>query len=128
LLAVKQWRYDPKVVDGHPVEVHTTITVEFSLRPPGPAKSSTVTEVSTSTAVTIHLKNGRTIHADTVQEAGERLEYTIGEGDYKISKSLGKEVTHAAPEAPPAVPAVPRGKAVRESESACAGCFAAEQR
>jgi protein TonB len=29
--AVKQWRYRPYVVDGSPVEVETTITVNFHL-------------------------------------------------------------------------------------------------
>ncbi len=28
--AVRQWRYQPTLVDGEPVEVETTITVTFS--------------------------------------------------------------------------------------------------
>ena len=38
-------------------------------------------------ADTIHLKNGRTILADHVREAGPRFEYEIGENSYAIPKS-----------------------------------------
>jgi tetratricopeptide (TPR) repeat protein len=38
-------------------------------------------------ADTIHLKNGRTIVADRVREAGTRYEYEIGENTYAIPKS-----------------------------------------
>jgi len=38
-------------------------------------------------ADTIHLKNGRTIVADHVREAGTRYEYEIGENTYAIPKS-----------------------------------------
>lgn len=38
-------------------------------------------------ADTIHLKNGRTIVADHVREAGSRYEYEIGEDTYAIPKS-----------------------------------------
>ena len=38
-------------------------------------------------ADTIHLKNGRTIVADQVREAGARYEYEIGENTYAIPKS-----------------------------------------
>jgi tetratricopeptide (TPR) repeat protein len=38
-------------------------------------------------ADTIHLKNGRTIVADHVQEKGNRYEYQIGEDSYAIPKS-----------------------------------------
>jgi TonB family protein len=31
--AVKQWRYEPTLVDGKPVDVQTTIEVNFTLRP-----------------------------------------------------------------------------------------------
>jgi len=31
--AVKKWRYQPKTVNGEPVEVQTTIAVVFALRP-----------------------------------------------------------------------------------------------
>ena len=31
--AVKQWRYEPTLLNGKPVEVITSITVEFRLKP-----------------------------------------------------------------------------------------------
>ena len=31
--AVKQWRYEPTLFDGKPVDVQTTIEVNFTLRP-----------------------------------------------------------------------------------------------
>jgi hypothetical protein len=41
-----------------------------------------------TTSATIRLKNGRTIHADTTTDAGEKLEYTTGESSYRIPKSV----------------------------------------
>jgi tetratricopeptide (TPR) repeat protein len=38
-------------------------------------------------AETIHLKNGRTIFADSVREANGRVEYTIGDNTFSISKA-----------------------------------------
>ena len=43
--------------------------------------------LSCASADTIHLKNGGTIHADSVRENGERVEYDIGEDSYAIPKS-----------------------------------------
>ena len=31
--AVKQWKYRPYILNGEPVEIDTTITVNFTLRP-----------------------------------------------------------------------------------------------
>jgi TonB family protein len=93
--AAKQWRYWPL---GERVQALTTVSVEFSLAAEtGKSAATDPRPVSGSRAVTIRLKNGRAIQADTVQEVGDKLEYTIGEGEYKISKSLVEEVTHAAP-------------------------------
>src|SRR5580700_5816116 len=39
-------------------------------------------------ADTIHLKNGRTILADTVRESGNHYEYDIGDDSYAIPKSV----------------------------------------
>jgi tetratricopeptide (TPR) repeat protein len=38
-------------------------------------------------AETIHLKNGRTIWADHVQESGNRIEYNLGDDSYAIPKA-----------------------------------------
>ena len=39
-------------------------------------------------AATLHLKNGRTIWADSVRENGTRIEYEVGENTFAIPKSL----------------------------------------
>jgi TonB family protein len=31
IAAVKQWQFKPRMVQGQPVEMHTTITLNFSL-------------------------------------------------------------------------------------------------
>lgn len=41
----------------------------------------------TATAETIHLKNGRTILADSVREVNGRVEYTIGDNTFSLPKS-----------------------------------------
>ena len=93
--AAKQWRYWPL---GERVQALTTVSVEFSLAAEaGKSAATNPRPVSGSRAVTIRLKNGRAIQADTVQEVGDKLEYTIGEGEYKLSKSLVEEVIRAAP-------------------------------
>jgi hypothetical protein len=53
-------------------------------------------------SATIRLKNGRTIHADTTTDAGEKLEYTIGESSYQIPKSLIQSVVRDRDAAAPA--------------------------
>jgi tetratricopeptide (TPR) repeat protein len=40
-----------------------------------------------ASADTIHLKNGRTIVADSVRQRGERLEYNVGDDTYAIPRS-----------------------------------------
>src|SRR5579863_3900100 len=53
-------------------------------------------------ADTIHLKNGRTILADTVRESGSHYEYDVGDDSYAIPKSVvdhidaGGMPTHSA--------------------------------
>jgi len=47
---------------------------------------------SCASADTIHLKNGRTILADSVRENGERCEYNIGDNAYAIPKSSVERV------------------------------------
>jgi len=44
--------------------------------------------LSCASADTIYLKSGGTIHADSVRENGERVEYDIGEDSYAIPKSF----------------------------------------
>lgn len=47
-------------------------------------------------ADTIHLKNGRTIVADRVREAGNRYEYDLGDDSYAIPKSVVDHVDAGA--------------------------------
>jgi hypothetical protein len=59
----------------------------------------------------IHLKNGQAIHVETVNEVGDKVEYTLGESEYKIPKSLVQEIVHTRDRAlhndNPEVPAQP---------------------
>ena len=45
--------------------------------------------------VTIHLKNGRTIVADSVAEKNGRVQYNIGEDEYAIPKSAVERIENA---------------------------------
>jgi hypothetical protein len=55
-----------------------------------------------ATSATIKLKNGRTIHADTTVDAGDKLEYTKGEASYRIPKAVIESVVRDATVAAPA--------------------------
>jgi len=52
-----------------------------------------------ASAEAIHLKNGRTIWADHVREAGSRIEYDLGDNTYGIPKSLVDHIDNGV--APP---------------------------
>ena len=56
----------------------------------------------TTASATIRLKNGRTIHADSTTDAGDKLEYTVGESSYRIPKALIESVVQDQPAAAPA--------------------------
>jgi hypothetical protein len=107
LLSVSKWRYQPVLHDGSPVEVATTVTVEFKLSDQpqtvkiAGASSASVADSQAASPETIQLTNGRIIHADSITDAGEKIEYTIGDSTYKIPKSSVKSsslksMTHAA--------------------------------
>jgi len=106
LLSVSKWRYQPVVHDGSPVEVATTVTVEFKLSDQpqtmqvATAKSAamSVVDSQSSSPETIQLTNGRTIHAESITDAGQKIEYTIGESTYEIRKSSIKSMTHTTGE------------------------------
>ncbi len=114
LLSVSKWRYQPVLRDGSPVEVATTVTVEFKLsdqpQPVSTAGNSamSVADSHANLAETIQLTNGRTIHADSITDAGQKIEYTIGDSTYQISKSSVKTISHAgeasAAASPPVAP------------------------
>ncbi len=96
---------DPCVVDAD------TLLSEWKLKDlPAPmaasqrsansAAQTTAVITDNATPATIHLKNGRTIHADSANEAGDMVEYAVGESVYKIPKSMVQEIVHSA-NAPP---------------------------
>lgn len=102
LLSASKWKYQPVVRDGSPVEVATTVTIAFKLsdqpQPVGAAGANSSMSVGESHAglpETIQLTNGRSIHADSITDAGQKIEYTIGESTYQISKSSVKSISHA---------------------------------
>lgn len=111
LEVVPKWRYQPTLRDGEPVEVATTITVTFKLSDqpqpkvnrvisPSSALPESAVDSDTTSPETIYLKNGRIIHADSASEAGNKLEYTIGESIYEIPDSLVRQIAHSE-NAPP---------------------------
>jgi TonB family protein len=113
LLSVSKWKYEPVVRDGSPVEVATTVTVEFKVsdqaQPLGAAGSYSATSAADSHGAlpeTIQLTNGRTIHADSIIDTGQKIEYTIGDSTYQISKSSVKSISHAGDAPAPASPPV----------------------
>jgi len=63
------------------------------------AKSAIPTSVGDTgdaSQATIRLKNGRTVHADSVKEVGDKIEYTLGDSVYGIPKSLVQEIVPPA--------------------------------
>jgi TonB family protein len=112
LLSVSKWRYQPVLRDGGPVEVATTVTVEFKLSDlpqflsaTGANSAMSVVDSHANLPETIQLTNGRTIHADSITDTGQKIEYTIGESTYEIPKSSVKSTSHSA--AAPALPPPP---------------------
>jgi hypothetical protein len=121
---------DPCVVDAD------TLLSEWKLRDlpmPMAVSQGSVISAPATTAVTtdnpspatIHLKNGRTIRADSANEVGDKIEYTVGESDYRIPKSVVQEIVHTANASPissvadAAQTANPRSSPQASSQSGC---------
>lgn len=85
---------DPCVMDAD------TLLSEFKLNDP-PAAGQESDQSNGRSAQTglgssiIRLKNGRVIHADSSTEVGDHVEYTIGESEYRIPKSLVQDTAHS---------------------------------
>jgi len=121
---------DPCIVDADTLlsewklrDLPASMTVSQGSASSAPATTAVSTE-SVSLA-TIRLKNGRTIRADSANEVGDKIEYTVGESDYQIPKSLVQEILHTA-NAPPissvgdaAQTANPRSSPQAPSQSDC---------
>jgi hypothetical protein len=54
-----------------------------------------VAQMDRGSSAIIRLKNGRVIHADSATEVGDKIEYRMGESEYRIPKSLVQEITHS---------------------------------
>lgn len=85
---VFRWRYTPTVVNGEARWVDTTVSVLFSLD----ENLAPNANMSTARRV-IHLKNGRTISADSAREVGDKVEYMQGEGTYGVPKDLVQDIS-----------------------------------
>jgi hypothetical protein len=97
--AVRMWTWRPQFRDGVPVQVSTSVTVDWE-----PTDSPMSIEDSTQqTAVSIVLKSGSTIHADTAKQGANGVSYTIGDDTYEIPSALvDKVVNQELPAAKPA--------------------------
>jgi hypothetical protein len=113
-----KWVFSPVLLNSNPVDVETTVSVVFVRRDGNAGSKTDATESSRVQAwngpkTVIHLKNGRTIRADTVKDLDNKIEYTIGESIYRIRKDLIVESPPpgdplASPTSAPGTDAVPR--------------------
>ncbi len=115
--AAMQWQYDPMVIDGQAVGVDTTITIVFALTDAQLATGPAPLTTAAPAAVLIHLQNGKTLHADTCREDGDKIEYTIGEGIYRINKSSVKDIVKGTPGMQFASPSSPTGAHMNANSS-----------
>lgn len=92
--AVFQWRFRPTVVNGTAMWVYAVVPVRFSLR----ENEATTPDVGRTL---IRLKSGRIIVADSVQEQGEKVEYTRDDNTFEIPRSVVLEITRPNAASPP---------------------------
>lgn len=70
--AVRQWRFQPVLLNGSPTEAEVPLSFTFSIQvAPSPAY--------------LHLTNGSVIRADEVREFTDRMEYTVGRHTHHLS-------------------------------------------
>lgn len=117
LEAASQWRYKPTAIDGQAVNVDTTITIVFALNDVAAVATPSAPQISSG--VILHLESGRTIRADSAHEVGDKVEYTIGEGIYRIKKSSVRDITMGtrSAQSPGAAPESSAKKTVSPNES-----------
>jgi hypothetical protein len=103
--ALMRWTWKPQLVNGVPVEVKTTVEVAFNHHPPAFGSPQSIVDSDASSAVTIILKSGSTIHADTFHKDGETVSYTIDEQEYEIPNSLVEQIVSKNSAAPTTISA-----------------------
>jgi TonB family protein len=70
--AVRQWRFQPELLNGDPVEAEVALSFTFRIQdPPKPAY--------------LYLKNGDVVRVDEVREFPDTMEYTISGSIHKLS-------------------------------------------
>lgn len=99
--AVLRWRWKPQTKNGIPVVVQTGVYVVFDPETAGNGSPVSIVDTDESSSVSIVLKSGSTIHADTMQKQGENVQYSIGEDSYEIPNSLVEKVISKPPPASP---------------------------
>lgn len=78
--AVRQWRLQPHLMNGHPTEVEVPLTFSFTIHnPPKPAY--------------LHLKNGDIVRADSVREYTDGIEYKVGHLTHRISADSVRDIS-----------------------------------
>jgi hypothetical protein len=90
--ALMRWTWKPQLVNGVPVEVKTTVAVPFNHHPPAFGSPQSIVDSDASSDVSIILKSGSTIHADTVRKDGDTVSYTIDEQEYEIPNALVEQI------------------------------------
>jgi TonB family protein len=72
ITALRQWRFQPTLLNGRPEEVYVALSFTFSIQdPPEPAY--------------LQLTDGKVIRADAVREFTDRIEYTVGRRTFRLS-------------------------------------------
>ena len=78
--ALRQWRFAPTLVNGHPEEVYVALAFNFSIQdPPKPAY--------------LRLTDGKVIRADAVREFTDRIEYTVGRRTFRLSPDSVEDIS-----------------------------------
>jgi len=81
--ALRQWRFQPILLNGHPQEADVALSFTFSIqRPPKPAY--------------LHLTDGDVIRADAVREFTDRIEYTVGRHTFRLSPDSVTDINACA--------------------------------
>lgn len=95
--AVRLWTWKPQFKDGTPVQATFYVTVKYGSTGSSPVS---ILDSNRQTAVSIVLKSGSTIHADTIKQQGKYVSYTIGEDSYEIPADMVDKIVNQDTPAP----------------------------